>query len=71
MISWVVFTWHIPPLIDFTTFMKLLDSVGNKYLELRCYISDISKYYFAIRPKCFLQADNIKFFPKELYHLFR
>ena len=49
-------------MIDLTIFLNLLDSVGNKYLELLCCISDISKYHFVIRSKCFFQAVNVQFF---------
>ena len=70
MISCIVFTWYIPPLIDLTIFMNLLETVGNKYLKLLCCISYISKYHFAFRPKCFLQAANIQFFHEELCHLY-
>ena len=56
MICWIVFTWHILPLIDLTIFMNLLDCVSNKYLELLC-ITDISKYHFA-QTKMFLTGSQ-------------
>ena len=54
MISWIVFTWLIPPLINFTVLMNLLDSAGNKYLELLCDMSDL----FLIYPSTILLSDK-------------
>ena len=47
MINWIVFTWHIHPLIDLTIFINFLDSVGNNFFIV-----------FLIYPSTTLLSDN-------------